>query len=130
VSLEWLATNLLAVWLLPPLDLIVVIALGLALVPRRPRLGLVLAAAGLAVLAALSTPRVGDLLAATLEDGAPPLKAQRAKHAGARARRISWRKSWSGSSASRCAGAKRNRSTRSRMRACPLSSSPPPVSAG
>ncbi|MGA7986077.1 MAG: hypothetical protein WCA01_12925, partial [Burkholderiales bacterium] len=64
MSLEWLATNLLAVWLLPPLDLIVMIALGLALVPRRPRLGLVLAGAGLAVLAALSMPRVGDLLAA------------------------------------------------------------------
>lgn len=83
MSLEWLATNLLAVWLLPPLDLIVVIALGLALVPRRPRLGLVLAGAGLAVLAALSMPRVGDLLAATLEDGAPPLEAQGAESAGA-----------------------------------------------
>jgi uncharacterized SAM-binding protein YcdF (DUF218 family) len=83
VSFEWLATNLLAVWLLPPLDLIVVIALGLALATRRPRPGLALAAAGLVALAALSMPRVGDLLAATLEDAAPPLKAQRARDAGA-----------------------------------------------
>ncbi|HUJ87208.1 MAG TPA: YdcF family protein [Burkholderiales bacterium] len=83
MSFEWLATNLLAAWLLPPLDLIVVIALGLALVPRRARLGLALAAAGLVALAALSIPRVGDLLATTLEDSAPPLEAQRARDAGA-----------------------------------------------
>ena len=83
MSLEWLATNLVAASLLPPLDLIILIALGLVLVPRRPRFGLALAAAGLAALAVLSTPRVGDLLAATLEDGAPPLPAQRARDAGA-----------------------------------------------
>jgi uncharacterized SAM-binding protein YcdF (DUF218 family) len=83
VSTQWLITQLLSVWLLPPLDLIVVIALGLALARRRPRAGLAVATAGLAVLAVLSVPRVGDLLAATLENSAPPLQAQRARDAGA-----------------------------------------------
>ena len=67
MSTEWLVTNFLSAWLLPPLDLIAVIALGLALALKRPRLGLALSGIGLAALATLCTPFAGHLLISSLE---------------------------------------------------------------
>lgn len=83
MSTEWLITNLLAAWALPPLCLIAGIAAGLALVPRRPRLGLGLAACSLAALAALSTGVVANELIASLESGVPPLTMPAARASGA-----------------------------------------------
>jgi uncharacterized SAM-binding protein YcdF (DUF218 family) len=85
VSTQWLITQLLSVWLLPPLDLIVVIAVGLALARRWPRSGHALAWLALAALAALSTPVVGDRLAAALESREPPLGDAAASASGAQA---------------------------------------------
>lgn len=82
MSAEWLITNFLSAWLLPPLDLIAVIALGLALAPRRPRLGLTIAASSLALLAVLCTPVAGHLLISTLESY-PPLKSSEISESGA-----------------------------------------------
>lgn len=82
MSVEWLVTNFLSPWLLPPLDLIALIAIGLALAYRHRRLGIAIAAAALAVLAALSTPLAGHLLIATLET-VPALKMADIKDSGA-----------------------------------------------
>ncbi|HVB48739.1 MAG TPA: YdcF family protein [Burkholderiales bacterium] len=85
MSTQWLITNLLGACLLPPLDLIVVMALGLLLARSRPRAGLALAWLALAALAALSMPVVGDRLAATLEHREPPLADAAARASGAQA---------------------------------------------
>ena len=82
---ERLFTNLAAIWLLPPLDLIVVIAIGLVLAGRRPRLGRAIAATALGVLALLCTEALGDWLLGTLDRDAPPLSATlEARTGGAR----------------------------------------------
>ena len=83
MSTEWLITNLLSPWLLPPLNLIAIIAIGLAFVPKRPRLGLAISAGGLTVLAALSTGAVGNLLVSTLEEGMTPITAKQLREGGA-----------------------------------------------
>lgn len=61
-NLPWLATNFVASFLLPPLSLIVLMAAGLMLLKRHPRVGKGLIAGGLIVLYALSTPLVATLL--------------------------------------------------------------------
>ncbi len=64
--------KLLAGLVLPPAGPLIVAAIGLYLGPRRPRIGRVLAWAGVLSLAALSLPVVSEALQATLAD-APPL---------------------------------------------------------
>jgi uncharacterized SAM-binding protein YcdF (DUF218 family) len=66
----WLLTNLIASFLLPPLALLLIGALGLALLKRRPRLGEGLLALSLGLLAVLSLPAVSGRLLASLEQGA------------------------------------------------------------
>jgi uncharacterized SAM-binding protein YcdF (DUF218 family) len=85
VSTQWLITQLLSVWLLPPLDLIVVLALGLGLARRWRRTGHALAWLALIALAVLSTPVVGDRLAAAIESREPPLSDAAASASGAQA---------------------------------------------
>ncbi len=66
----WLLTNLIASFFLPPLALLLIGALGLALLKRRPRLGEGLLALSLGLLAVLSLPAVSGRLLASLEQGA------------------------------------------------------------
>lgn len=63
----WLATNLVAVALLPPLSLIILLAAGLLLFRRRPRLAMSLILLSTTALFALSTPWVSGALLKTLE---------------------------------------------------------------
>ncbi len=67
----WLATNLIAAALLPPLSLVILLAAGLVLHPRRPRLAMSLILLSTTALYALSTPWVGGLLQKSLEVSAP-----------------------------------------------------------
>ena len=83
MSIEWLITNILAAWALPPLCLLVVIAAGLALVPKKPRFGLVLASTGVLTLFFLSTGFVANLLIASLESSVDPLSISAARSSGA-----------------------------------------------
>lgn len=85
MSLQWLITKFLSAWVLPPLDLMVVMALGLGLAGKHPRLGVTLATLALAVLAALSIPVVGDALVGTLERQTAPLAPAAAKASQAQA---------------------------------------------
>lgn len=65
--LSWQLTNTLAALLLPPGALILVMAGGLALRRRRPRLATALLGSGLAALYALSMPLIADALLHALE---------------------------------------------------------------
>ncbi|MGD9786531.1 MAG: YdcF family protein [Sulfuricellaceae bacterium] len=65
----WLLTNLIASFLLPPLSLLLIGALGLALLKRRPGLGKGLLALSLGLLTVLSLPAVSDRLLGSLEEG-------------------------------------------------------------
>lgn len=65
--MEWLIRNAIAAFLVPPGSLLLVLALGLALVRRRRLLGRTLIALGLAGFYALSTPYVADTLLQALE---------------------------------------------------------------
>lgn len=67
----WLATNLIAAALLPPLVLVILLAAGLLLQPRRPGLGKTLIALSTIALYALSTPWAGGLLLKSLEISGP-----------------------------------------------------------
>lgn len=67
----WLVTNLIAAALLPPLSLVILLAAGLILNRRRPRLAMSLILLSAASLYALSTPWVGGLLQKTLEISRP-----------------------------------------------------------
>ncbi|MEW5769319.1 MAG: YdcF family protein [Pseudomonadota bacterium] len=67
MSLSWFLTNLVAALLLPPLNLLVVGGLGLALRRCRPRLGMGLVVASLAGLWLLATPIVAGGLLDSLE---------------------------------------------------------------
>ncbi len=73
--LTWLITNGLAALLLPPLNLALMGAIGLALMRRRPRLGRSLILAALGLIVALSTPFVAGTLLGLLQaprfDGRP-----------------------------------------------------------
>jgi len=72
----WLATNLIAAALLPPLLLILFLAAGLILHRRSPRLAMSLILLATAALYALSTPWVGGLLLKSLEISTPLSPAQ------------------------------------------------------
>jgi uncharacterized SAM-binding protein YcdF (DUF218 family) len=77
---SWFLTNLLAGFLLPPLDLLLLGAAGVVLWHKRPTLARTLVAVSLAMLWLLSTPYVAEGLLHQLEPS-PPLidpKAQRA----------------------------------------------------
>ncbi|MEO6824574.1 MAG: YdcF family protein [Nitrosospira sp.] len=63
----WLATNLVSALLLPPLNLILLGAIGLLLLKRRPRTGKILVASALALLYFLSTPFVAETALQKLE---------------------------------------------------------------
>ncbi len=67
----WLATNLIAAALLPPLALVILLAAGLFFHRRRPGLSMSLILLSTTALYALSTPWVGGLLLKTLEISAP-----------------------------------------------------------
>ncbi|MHB1084157.1 MAG: YdcF family protein [Thiobacillus sp.] len=67
----WLATNLVAVALLPPLSLIILLAAGLLFFRRRPRLAMFLILLSATALFALSTPWVSGVLLKSLEISAP-----------------------------------------------------------
>ncbi|MEE4239582.1 MAG: YdcF family protein [Anderseniella sp.] len=67
----WLATNLIAAALLPPLLLVILLAIGLALLRRSPRLGKSLILLVAIALFTLSTPWVSGLLQTSLEISAP-----------------------------------------------------------
>jgi uncharacterized SAM-binding protein YcdF (DUF218 family) len=67
----WLATNLIALALLPPLSLVILLAAGLFVHRRRPRLAMSLILLSTTALYALSTPWVGGLLQKSLEISRP-----------------------------------------------------------
>ena len=67
----WLATNLIALALLPPLSLALLLAAGLIIHRRRPRLAMSLILLSTTALYALSTPWVGGLLQKSLEISQP-----------------------------------------------------------
>jgi uncharacterized SAM-binding protein YcdF (DUF218 family) len=67
----WLATNLVAAALLPPLVLVILLAAGLILNRRHPRLATSLILLATAALYALSTPWVGGMLLKSLEISPP-----------------------------------------------------------
>ena len=71
-----LATHLAAATLLPPLSLVILLAAGLTVRHRRPRLATALILLATAALYALSTPWVGGLLLKSLEISAPVSPAQ------------------------------------------------------
>jgi uncharacterized SAM-binding protein YcdF (DUF218 family) len=67
----WLTTNLLAAALLPPLSLILLLAAGLFIHRRHPRLAMSLILLATTALYAMSTPWVSHLLLKTLEISRP-----------------------------------------------------------
>ena len=67
----WLATNLIALALLPPLSLVILLAAGLIVHRRHPRLAMSLILLSTTALYALSTPWVGGLLQKSLEISSP-----------------------------------------------------------
>lgn len=67
----WLAAHLVTAALLPPLSLVILLAAGLTVRRRHPRLATSLVLLATAALYALSTPWVGGLLQKTLEISAP-----------------------------------------------------------
>jgi uncharacterized SAM-binding protein YcdF (DUF218 family) len=67
----WLATNLFALALLPPLSLVILLATGLVVQRRRPRLARSLILLSATALYGLSTPWVGGLLQRSLEISTP-----------------------------------------------------------
>jgi len=71
MSWNWLITNFLAALLLPPLNMLVIGAIGFWQLKMRPRLGRGLIAVSLVGLGLLSTPYVSSRLLATLQ--IPPL---------------------------------------------------------
>lgn len=72
----WLATNLIALALLPPLSLVILLVAGLIVHRRRPRLAMSLILLSTTALYALSTPWVGGLLQKSLEIGTPIIPSQ------------------------------------------------------
>jgi uncharacterized SAM-binding protein YcdF (DUF218 family) len=71
---NWLATNFISAFLLPPLNLLVLSLCGTLLLRRRPRLGRGLIALSLTLLYVLSTPVCADRLLGLLERHAGPAK--------------------------------------------------------
>lgn len=72
----WLATNLIALALLPPLSLVILLVAGLIVHRRRPRLAMSLILLSTTALYALSTPWVGGLLQKSLEISTPIIPSQ------------------------------------------------------
>ncbi len=72
----WLATNLIALALLPPLSLVILLIAGLIAHRRRPRLAMLLILLSAVALYALSTPWIGGLLQKSLEISTPVTPAQ------------------------------------------------------
>lgn len=81
MSIGWLITNIFANLLLPPLNGLLLVALGWALRRRRPRTARALGIGGFALLLVLSLPVVGRALLRTLEG--EPLPAPAATRAQA-----------------------------------------------
>ncbi len=73
MSTGWLVNTLLGAVLLPPLNLLLLCALGFALRWRWPRTGLAVSLGALVLLALLSTRPVASLLACPLEQHSAPL---------------------------------------------------------
>lgn len=73
MSLSWLINTSLGALLLPPLNLILICALGLCLRRRWPRLGLGLSIAALLILGVISTRLGASLFVTPLEQMNPPL---------------------------------------------------------
>lgn len=83
MSTSWIFNTIVGAVLLPPLSLILLCALGMALARRRPRLGHGLSIVALLLLTILSTEAGALLLAQPLEERAPPLLSARAQQAQA-----------------------------------------------
>lgn len=81
MSLSFFATNFLAALLLPPLNGLLLVGAGWALLGRRPRLGRLLVGGGLLLLLVLALPVVGDAMMRTLEG--EPIRAEQLKQAQA-----------------------------------------------
>ncbi|MRR50510.1 MAG: YdcF family protein [Rhodocyclaceae bacterium] len=81
MSISWLISNFVSTFLLPPLNLLLLMVIGLVLWPRRPKLGRGLVTAGVVALWVLSTPLVGIILLRSLES--PPVTAEAMKGAQA-----------------------------------------------
>lgn len=67
----WIATNLAALALLPPLSLVILLGAGLVALRRRPRLGRALIGLAAVALYGLSTPWVSGVLLKSLEISVP-----------------------------------------------------------
>lgn len=65
--MSWFLTNLVSAFLLPPLNLLLVAALGLLLWKKRPRIARILLTASIALLWLLSTPFCAEMLLQQLE---------------------------------------------------------------
>ena len=65
--MSWTATNLVSAFLLPPLNLILLGALGVLLLKHHPRLGRFLLASTLVLLYLISTPFISETLLQKLE---------------------------------------------------------------
>jgi uncharacterized SAM-binding protein YcdF (DUF218 family) len=78
MSTSWLIHTLLGGLLLPPLNLLLLAAIGLFMRKRRRRVGSALVAGSLVLLAILSMPWVGDRLEATWQTPYLPLRADQA----------------------------------------------------
>ena len=70
----WLLSNLLAAALLPPLNFLLLAALGWMLLKRSPRLGKSLVTSSFALLYLLSSPLVADYLLGLLEKNIKPVQ--------------------------------------------------------
>jgi uncharacterized SAM-binding protein YcdF (DUF218 family) len=76
--MNWLYTNIVSTLLLPPLNLLLLMLLGLLLLKRQRGLALALCWASIITLGILSTPWVGKHLLQTLEE-VPPVAATQAE---------------------------------------------------
>lgn len=73
MSASWIFNTTVGALLLPPFSLVLLCAIGLALAPRRPRLGRGICALALLLLSALSTEAGALLLVRPLEERVAPL---------------------------------------------------------
>ena len=79
----WLLSNLLAAALLPPLNFLLLAALGWMLLKRSPRLGKSLVTSSFALLYLLSSPLVADYLLGLLEKNIKPVQVEDMRRAEA-----------------------------------------------